>query len=97
MIIRAIAFNPLRVEVNGIEVPVSKTDYLDENGDYKSVQYVMVDGEKFAVEYQEKMVEEFLVNKVDVALAKVEAARIIKIEDLKRAGEEKAEIKPQKI
>lgn len=78
MIIRAISFNPLKYEVNGMEVPVQETAYKDEDGVDCKVSYIVANGEKFPVEHMVEISEKLSVKSLDDVLIDVEAARIEK-------------------
>lgn len=78
MKIKTISFNPLKVEVDGMEVPVQETLYKDEDGVDRKVSYVVANGEKFPVEHRVELMQKLSVKKLDDALIEVEAARIEK-------------------
>lgn len=83
MKIKAISFNPLQYEVNGMPVPVVEKSYLDENGVSQSIKYLVVDGEKLVIQMKEEILTKVYAEGVDEALVKVEAERLKKIEDNK--------------
>lgn len=78
MKIKTIAFNPLKVEVDGMEVPVQETIYKDEDGVDRKASYITVNGEKFPVEHRVELMEKLSVKGLDEVLVDVEAARIEK-------------------
>jgi hypothetical protein len=92
MIIRTICFDPLRVTVDSQEVPVEKTLYLDEYGITQELFYIMLNGEKYPIKYQEVLLPEFSFPKVDETLGKIEVKRVqkelVKAEALKKANAE---------
>lgn len=75
MKIKTISFNPLKVEVNGMEVPVLETIYKDEDGVDRKVSYVVVNGEKFPVEHRAELMEKIAFTKLDDVLTEVETKR----------------------
>lgn len=75
MIIRAIGFNPLRYEVNGMEVPVIELPYLDEDSKGQSVKYIEVDGQKIVMEMKDKILEKVYGKGLDAAIIEVEEER----------------------
>lgn len=79
MIIKTTAFNPLKVEVNGMEVPVQETLYKDEDGANQKVSYVVFNGEKFPVEHRVELHEKLSFYKMDDVLAEVETKRLEKL------------------
>lgn len=78
MKIKTIAFNPLKVEVNGTEVPVLETIYKDEEGVDRKVSYVVANGEKLPVQHRVELMEKLTFTKLDDVLKNVEDARIEK-------------------
>ena len=82
-------FNPMRLEVDGVETPIVEHTYLDEDGNTQTCKYAIVNGEKQIIERRWDLDEKILQHRsLDVALAKVEEVRVQKVE-LKRVEEEK--------
>lgn len=79
MIIRTIAFNPIRVTVDDVEVPVLNTQYLDEDGNSQEIVYVEANGEKIAIQHRVEIMENLRFKKMDETLAIVEAVRMEKV------------------
>lgn len=79
MILKAISFNPLKYELNGIEVPVVEHSYQDENDKPQKISYVVIDGEKVAIHHEAEISEKLRDSKVDEALQEVEVERISKL------------------
>lgn len=73
--IRTVGFNPLKVEVNGIEVPVIEHSYQDEDDNTQIVSYVVVNGEKTVIQSRTEIFEDLSAMKIDEVLTKVEKAR----------------------
>lgn len=81
MIIRTL-FNPMRLSVDGVETPIIEETYLDEGGSTQKFSYAIVNGEKQVVERRWDLEDKIIENKtLDVALVKVEEARVKKVED----------------
>lgn len=74
-LIKTVGFNPLKVEVNGIEVPVVEHSYQDENDKAQAISYVVVNGEKKVIQYRVELLEDLSSMKMDEVLTKVEKAR----------------------
>lgn len=94
MIIKTL-FNPMRLSVNGVETPVIEQSYLDEDGNAQKVIYAIVDGEKKVIQRRWDLDEKIEIHQsVDVALVKVEEARLKKIDDAKDPKENPTPVDP---
>lgn len=83
MIVKTL-FNPMRLSVNGAETPIIEHDYLDEDGKTQKVIYAISNGEKVVIQRRWDLEEKIEKHQtLDVALVKVEEARLKKIEDAK--------------
>lgn len=80
MIIRTISFDPIKVTVDDVEVPVIESTYQDEDGIMQKVIYVEANGEKVPIQYQTKLIEHSKEIKIDQALERVESKRLEKVE-----------------
>lgn len=79
MKIKAISFNPVKYEVDGIETPAQNVFYKDENGVERKLSYLIINGEKFPVEHRAEISEKLELAKVDQVLAEVETKRLEKL------------------
>lgn len=73
--IKTVGFNPLKVEVNGIDVPVVEHSYQDENDKTQSISYILLNGEKSVIQSRTEILEDLASMKIDEVLTKVEKAR----------------------
>lgn len=78
--IRTIEFSPLKVKVDSTETPVQELAYKDEDGNSRTVHYVVVNGEKIPIQYRVELIPHLMDKKLDQALVKVESDRIKKAE-----------------
>lgn len=84
MTIRTVLFDPIKVEVDGVESPILESSYQDEDGVNRKVTYVVVNGEKVPIQHQADLMVHLAGSKLDQALVKVEEARKKKEEDPKK-------------
>lgn len=76
MTIRTIGFNPLKITVDDVETPVIDEKYLDEDGNSQIISYIVVNGEKIAIQHRAEILEKLKSFKLDEAIAKVEEIRL---------------------
>lgn len=83
MIIRTISFDPIKVTVDDVEVPIIESTYQDEDSNEQKIIYIEVDGEKIPIQYQSSLIEHPKEIKIDAAIERVVIKRLDKIEAIK--------------
>jgi len=84
MIIRTVAFDPLKVLVNGAYAPVLESSFTDEEGNTHKIFYVIVNGEKRMIQNRYEIHDIMSKGKtLDEALVRFEEVKAEKLEKAK--------------